>query len=64
MTLPSLLVAYTGDTCVFPSDNDLIADSVATTQLERVEVRADHYGFPVDEGREVATRAIADWVTA
>ena len=30
MTLPSLLVSYTGDTCVFPSDDELIADSLAT----------------------------------
>jgi hypothetical protein len=64
MTLPSLLVSYTGDTCVFPSDNDLIARSLATDSLERVEVSADHYGFPVEDGREVATRAVADWITA
>jgi hypothetical protein len=64
MTLPSLLVSYTGDPCVFPSDNDLIADSLATTELERVEVSADHYGFPVEAGREVAVRTIADWITA
>jgi hypothetical protein len=49
---------------VFPSDNDLIADSLATTELERVEIAADHYGFPVEAGREVAVRTIADWITA
>jgi O-acetyl-ADP-ribose deacetylase (regulator of RNase III) len=27
-------------------------------------VSADHYGFPVERGREVATRTIADWITA
>jgi hypothetical protein len=64
MTRPSLLVSYTGDPCVFPSDNDLIADSLATTELERVEIDADHYGFPVEAGREVAVRTIADWITA
>ena len=30
MTLPSLLVSYTGDNCVFPSDDELIASSLAT----------------------------------
>jgi hypothetical protein len=64
MTLPSLLVSYTGDMCVFPSDDELIADSLATTSLDRAEVAADHYGFPVDAGREVATRIVADWITA
>jgi hypothetical protein len=64
MTLPSLLVSYTGDTCVFPSDDELIADSLATKSLDRAEVAADHYGFPVDAGREVATRIVADWITA
>lgn len=64
MTLPSLLVSYSGDTCVFPSDNELIAGSLATTRLDRATVHADHYGFPVDTGREVATRTVADWITA
>jgi hypothetical protein len=27
-------------------------------------VAADHYGFPVEAGREVATRIVADWVTS
>ncbi len=64
MTLPSLLVSYTGDTCVFPSDDELIAGSLATAKLDRAHVSADHYGFPAERGREVATRAVADWITA
>jgi hypothetical protein len=62
MTLPSLLVSYTGDNCIFPSDDELIASSLATTNLDRVSVAADHYGFPVEQGREVATAAVADWI--
>lgn len=64
MTLPSLIVSYTGDTCVFPSDDELIADSLATKSLDRASVAADHYGFPVASGRDVATRIVADWITA
>jgi hypothetical protein len=64
MTLPSLLVSYTGDACVFPSDDELIASSLATNRLDRATVAADHYGFPVKAGREVATRIVADWVNA
>jgi hypothetical protein len=64
MTLPSLLVSYTGDNCVFPSDDELIASSLGTDSLARVRVPADHYGFPAEQGRDVATRAVADWITA
>jgi hypothetical protein len=64
MTLPALLVSYTGDNCVFPSDDQLIIDSIAASKVDRASVAADHYGFPVDAGREVATRTIADWITA
>ena len=49
---------------MFPSDDDLIATSLATSALDRAHVSADHYGFPVNDGREVATRIVADWVTA
>jgi hypothetical protein len=64
MTLPSLLVSYTGDPCIFPSDEELIARSLGTDRLDREWVPADHYGFPVEEGREVATRIVADWVNS
>jgi hypothetical protein len=64
MTLPSLLVSYTGDPCIFPSDDELIARSLGTDRLDREWVPADHYGFPVEEGREVATRIVADWVNS
>jgi hypothetical protein len=62
MTLPALLVSYTGDNCIFPSDDELIAGSLATPSLDRASVAADHYGFPVESGRDVATGIVADWV--
>ncbi|MEE9608784.1 MAG: alpha/beta hydrolase, partial [Myxococcota bacterium] len=58
MTLPALLVSYTGDNCIFPSDTELIASSLGTRDLARVEVDADHYGFPAQTGREAALAAI------
>jgi len=64
MTLPALQVVYSADNCIYPSDDDLIARSLATEQLERVTVAGDHYGFPAPEGRDVATRVVADWITA
>ena len=49
MTLPALQVVYAADNCIYPSDDRLIAASLATDRLERVTVAGDHYGFPVAE---------------
>lgn len=62
MTLPALVVSYAGDHCAFPADNDLIAASLGARRVERVEINADHYGFP--SGRDDAVAAIADWIRA
>lgn len=64
MTLPALQVVYAGDNCIYPSDDELIAASLATPHLDRATVAGDHYGFPADVGREPATRLVADWITA
>jgi hypothetical protein len=60
MTLPALMVSYTGDHGIFPSDQDAIAGSLSTDRLTRIEVDADHYGFPA--GRDIAVAAIAEWL--
>src|SRR5262249_25573422 len=62
MTLPALVVGYSGDHGIFPSDTDLIATSIAAPRVDRIEIDADHYGFP--SGREDAVAAIADWIDA
>jgi hypothetical protein len=64
MTLPALMVSYTGDHGIYPSDQKAIAASLATDRLTTLEVDADHYGFPPASGREVAVAAIADWLGA
>jgi hypothetical protein len=62
MTLPCLQVAYDGDHGIFPSDQDLIARSIATRELTRVLIPGDHYGFPAETGREGAAAAIVEWL--
>ncbi len=62
MTLPALLIGYSGDNCIFPSDQDGLARSLGTEDLERVEIDADHYGFPSEAGREPAVAAMVDWL--
>ncbi|MGQ0803853.1 MAG: alpha/beta hydrolase family protein [Actinomycetota bacterium] len=64
MTLPALVVSYSGDHGIFPSDTDLIASSLGTTAVGRVEVDADHCGFPADAGRDRAVATIAEWIGA
>ena len=62
MTLPALLVSYSRDNCIFPSDAELIVSSLGTRELSRVEVDGDHYGHPAATGREPALAAIVEWL--
>jgi hypothetical protein len=62
MTLPCLQIAYEGDNGIFPSDDDLIARSLATGDLTRRRIPGDHYGFPSQHGRDQAAAAIVDWL--
>lgn len=64
MTLPALVVSYSGDHGIFPSDTDLMVSSLGASAVDRVEVDADHYGFPADAGRDRAVAAIAGWIGA
>ena len=63
---PTLLVAYTGDNCVFPSDLTTIFDGLKTSQKTRVDVRGNHHGLPLAPGEEAgqiqAGLAIQRWL--
>jgi hypothetical protein len=62
LTLPAFMVSYSGDHGIYPSEADAIAGALGTDRFTRVDVDADHYGFPAATGREVAVAAIADWL--
>ncbi len=62
MTLPCLQIGYSADNCILPGDQDLIARSLATGSLERASFSGDHYGFPVETGREPALEEMAAWL--
>ncbi|MEE8557540.1 MAG: alpha/beta hydrolase [Myxococcota bacterium] len=62
MTLPALLISYRRDNCILPSATALIASSLGTRELTRVEADGDHYGYPAETGRDVAIATIADWL--
>ncbi len=65
MTLPTLLISYTADNCVFPSDFDGIVDAIASTDKQIHAIPADHYGNPVSTGkqrRDDAADLIGQWI--
>ncbi len=64
--VPAFVVNYTADNGVFPSDADLICDSLGTQAKERLDVAGDHYGFAApgktELGRDIALPQICDWI--
>jgi hypothetical protein len=67
MKLPAVVVSYSGDHGIFPSDTELITSSLAAPDVARVDIDADHYGFAASgspSGRDAAVRAISDWIRA
>lgn len=63
---PVLLIEYTGDNCVFPSDVEKMFDAFASTSKQRHRVKGNHHGQALHEGdppgREAAGRLLKDWL--
>ncbi len=68
LTQPVLMIEYTGDNSVFPSEADFIFESIGSQDRERVRIHGNHHGRPVDKSRPngqiEAGRVIADWLAA
>jgi len=66
ITQPTLIIYYTGDNSVFPSDVARIEQAIAASDKERVDVRGNHHGqsLRLDEenGQNIAARAINAWL--
>jgi hypothetical protein len=62
MTLPALVIDYTGDNGIFPSDTEHIVASLGSRQSERRSFDADHYGLPAESGRDAALEEIVSWI--
>jgi len=65
---PALVVEYTGDNCVFPSDVNEIFDGLASADKVRHRVQGNHHGLPLQEGdasgQEAAGTLLNDWLRA
>ncbi|WP_157120427.1 alpha/beta hydrolase [Nocardia fusca] len=65
MTLPTLLISYSADNCVFPSDFDGIVAAVASSDKQVLRIAADHYGHPIEpaaQRRDHAAGPIDEWI--
>jgi len=63
---PLLLIEYTGDNCVFPSDVNGLYDAIPATKKERHQIRGNHHGLPIvpgePNGQLAAGRALSEWL--
>jgi esterase/lipase len=67
ITIPTLVVNYTGDHSIYPADSEAILDRAGTTDKKIAHIDADHFGFPLASkpdqgGRASAAKAIAAWL--
>lgn len=63
---PALLVEYTGDNCVFPSDADAIYDGIRSSRKQRCRVCGNHHGQALlpgePSGQSLAGTHLARWL--
>jgi pimeloyl-ACP methyl ester carboxylesterase len=63
ITLPSLVIHATADTCVYESDARALYEALAATDKRLVFIKADHYLQEPAGARTEAADLIAAWVT-
>jgi hypothetical protein len=68
VTVPALIVQYTGDCSVFPGDVATALGALGSDEVTHVQVRCDHFGGPLAPGEESGLPAtvgyLVDWVSA
>lgn len=64
---PVIMIEYTGDNSVFPSDLDAIAGSIRSSNKTRHRIRGNHHGqsLRLDEpnGQEIAGERVVEWLS-
>jgi hypothetical protein len=65
--VPTLVVNYTGDHSIYPTDSEAALERSAASDKKLVNVDADHFGFPLaakpnQGGRGAAAKVIVDWL--
>ena len=63
---PSMMIEYSGDNTIFPSDIDALYSAIPGSDKQRHKIRGDHHGRPLKEGeppgRVEAGQLVADWL--
>jgi hypothetical protein len=67
ISIPTLVVNYTGDHSIYPNDSEAVLKHSAATDKRIAHVDADHFGFPLASkpnqgGRASAAKVITDWL--
>jgi hypothetical protein len=65
---PTLMLYYTGDNTVFPSDAAAIYESIGSTIKTRVDIRGNHHGHALKSGdpsaQDVAASRAIEWLNS
>jgi hypothetical protein len=69
VTVPTLVLCYTGDNAIYPVHAEAILDSSPASDKSIVYVDGDHFGFPLPSGEEkdprgAAMSRVAGWLEA
>ena len=68
VTVPSLVVSYTGDNAIFPSDAQAAFDALGASDKQIASAPGDHYGFGVGTqertGAPIAFEHVVEWLRA
>ena len=63
---PSILISYTGDNTVYPSDSKAIYEAISTNDKSQHSIRGDHHGHAINvgekPGRIEAGGLLTDWL--
>jgi len=66
VTVPTIVIEYTGDCSVFPQDIKDALDAVAAEDKTHVRIRADHFGRAIAAGEpsgiEPTVRQLVEWI--
>ncbi len=67
ITVPTLVVNYTGDHAIYPEDSESIYQQSPASDKKFVQVDADHFGYPLPSkpnsgGRAESMKVIVQWL--
>ena len=58
---PMMLIEYSGDNCVFPSDVNALYDCVPSSRKQHHRIRGNHHGLPLAPGSRTARSRRAEY---